>query len=269
MTAWHSLFIPSTDQPAVVQALQAALVELGYRPFNPFGLVPGKAYPRAVRLFVSPPRAGWVRVIGQPDERLLPRLSQLAPCLLVWLDGAEGDVQLYTDGQPADPEALVEFLRPGRTEDDLKNALGRPTVSAATTEPLPLDALPDDVKALARGVDMKHARRLFARLSGTTARRSGASEDVARQAQALIAAGSPPDWQSGSGRWLIEVLACLSIPDGWQRPDFTTLRDAYQVRARLQQRPNASLYPGDAEALEAVPDALDYTPVYAGAEAQA
>ena len=54
------------------------------------------------------------------------------------------------------------------------------------------------------------------------------------------------------------------MPSDWHAPDFTTLRDAYQVAERRQRRPNAGLYPGDAEALAAVPDALAYTPVYGG-----
>ena len=58
-------------------------------------------------------------------------------------------------------------------------------------------------------------------------------------------------------------MDCLNIPD-WRAPDFVTLRDAYALHKRRQRSPNATLYPGDAEALAAVPDALTYTPIYAG-----
>jgi hypothetical protein len=58
-------------------------------------------------------------------------------------------------------------------------------------------------------------------------------------------------------------MDCLRIPD-WRDPDFVTLRDAYALHKRRERSPNATLYPGDAEALAAVPDALTYTPVYAG-----
>ena len=53
------------------------------------------------------------------------------------------------------------------------------------------------------------------------------------------------------------------IPE-WGNPDFVPLRDAYQVLSRLKRRPNATLYAGDQEAMDAVPNALEYRPVYAG-----
>jgi hypothetical protein len=60
------------------------------------------------------------------------------------------------------------------------------------------------------------------------------------------------------------VLGGLTIPSDWQEPDFVTLRDAYQLHERRRRNPNAPLYPGDAEAMEAVSDALDYIVLYAG-----
>lgn len=265
MTSWHSLFLPLADQSAIADTLRETLVSLGYTPFDPFGLIPGKAYPKAVRLFVGPPRENWVRVVaGAFDERLMAPLSALAPCLSLRLDGDESDARFYAEGRETGPEVFSRWLRPGRMASDLEAAPAQPTGPGGPAEALPLDALPDDVKALAGGVDLKQARRLFNRLTGTTARRSGTSDDVAEQAQALIAAGSPPNWNGRGGQRLARLMACLTAPDDWREPDFTTLRDAYQVRARLERRPDADLYPGDAEALAAVPGARAYTPVYAG-----
>jgi hypothetical protein len=59
-------------------------------------------------------------------------------------------------------------------------------------------------------------------------------------------------------------MNCLTIPLGWISPDFVALRDAYQLHERRRRNPNAMLYPGDAEAMAAVPNALDYAVVYAG-----
>ena len=42
------------------------------------------------------------------------------------------------------------------------------------------------------------------------------------------------------------------------------MRDAYQVHRLRQRAPRLMLMPGDKETLDAVPDALDYTPVYLG-----
>jgi hypothetical protein len=105
---------------------------------------------------------------------------------------------------------------------------------------------------------------MFARLTGTTLKKAG-GDDNADAAHALIAAGQPPDWSAGGGAKISRLMGLLTVPHDWREPDFVTLRDAYQLHLRRQRRPNADLYPGDAEAMAAVPNALDYTPIYAGA----
>ncbi|MCC6802320.1 MAG: hypothetical protein IT319_05505 [Anaerolineae bacterium] len=249
MTAFCSLYLP--DAAEIARPIRAALAALGYEFFDPFGLIPGKAYPQAVRLFVAPARGGWTRVLGAPDPALLPSLSQTAPCLLVELDGANARIEAYAGGAPASPEAaFAAYLRS-------PDCLDKEPVATATRPALggvALDALPDDVRALAKTVDLKQAESMFARLSGSLAAKTGGdSGDLLRQ----------PEWDSAGGRTIRALLTCLSIP-GWQTPDFVTLRDAYALHKRRQRSPNATLYPGDAEALAAVPDALAYTPIYAG-----
>jgi hypothetical protein len=98
---------------------------------------------------------------------------------------------------------------------------------------------------------------MFARLSGNLAAKSAAG---AGDTNALL---RQPDWNSAGGRKIVALLGCLAIP-GWREPDFVTLRDAYALHARRQRNPSARLYPGDAEAMDAVSDALVYTPIYAG-----
>lgn len=268
MTRWCSLFLPcGADDPAAAAtsaaALQSAAAALGYQPYDPFGLLPGKAYAQAVRLFVQPARGGWIRVIGEPDPALLPALSQQTPVLWAELDGAAARLEAYAAGSPVALEAAF----PDQA-DCLRRAqqLGGATPPAASSREalgaIALDALPGDVQTLAQKVDLKQANALFARLSGNLAAKSGGAGGSGSDA----AAGDllrQPDWNSAGGAQIAAVLACLGLTD-WQAPDFVTLRDAYALHVRRRRSPKAALYPGDAEALAAVPDALAYTPVYMG-----
>ncbi len=249
MTTFSSLYLPGANNAA--ETIRTALAALGYTFYDPFGLIPGKAYPQAVRLFVAPARGGWTRVLGDPDPALPPPLSQTAPCLLVALDGSDARIEVYANGEPSSPEtALASYLAS-------PDCLDRPLASEASGAALggvALDALPDDVQALAQRVDLKQAESMFARLSGNLAAKTGGDPgNLLRQ----------PDWDSTGGRKIRALMDCLNIPD-WRAPDFVTLRDAYALHKRRQRSPNATLYPGDAEALAAVPDALTYTPIYAG-----
>lgn len=274
MTAWHSLFLPFDDnatrelsandtangKPGVAATIRSELIAHGYRPFDPFALLPGKSYPQAVRLFVSPVHEGWMRVVGEiePAVRplLLPALSLLAPCLLVELDGDEAHIEAWLEGEPAPPEiALMSYAR---EHDCIRRALegAVETKNAPGIGGLPLDALPADVQALAGNIDPKQAEAMFARISGTLAQKAGGSDearDLLRQ----------PNWNSVGGARIAALMRCLHIV-AWRTPDFVTLRDAYALHTRRRRSPNATLYPGDAEALGAVPDALNYTPVYTG-----
>ncbi len=265
MSAWHSLYLPVADAAAVAVPLRESLAALGYTLFDPFGTMPGRAYPKAVRLFVAPPNGGWIRVVGEPDARQLPALSALAPVVYATLDAAT-PIRVYASGAESDVEALSPYLRAGKTTDDLRAARSSPTLTIADEQPdgLPMGALPDEVRALAGGIDLKHAQSIFARLTGSALKRAGQDSTTADAARSLIAASHPPVWIAPAGRQLQAFMACLTVPDDWQSPDFVTLRDAYQVAARLRLRPNADLYPGDAEALAQVSNPLDYTPIYGG-----
>src|SRR5436305_14681566 len=101
MTSWSSLYLPCADN--VVETLKDALKALGYHLYDPFGLIPGKAYPQVVRLFVAPAREGWTRIIGEPDADLLAPLSQIAPCLQIQLDGPNATIAAYENGSSVAP----------------------------------------------------------------------------------------------------------------------------------------------------------------------
>lgn len=282
MTPWFSLYLPSAEtessvldsadfSESVAATLRDSLMTLGYRLYNPFGLMPGKSYPQTARLFVAPASGNWVRVIGLPDEHLLPILSdKYGVCLWLALDGAEANIAIYAQGEPADYPALAPYLRASSTLDDLKRVLTAPDIqiiepeATEMPESLPVTLLPDDVQALAGDVDMGQAQKMFNRLTQNLMKRAGQTDDVANAAFDLISGQNAPDWNSAGGGRIRNLMGLLTIQDGWNNPDFTTLRDAYQVHERKQRKPNADLYPGDAEAMAQVMNALDYVPVYAG-----
>ncbi len=256
MTAWFSLYSACADASAVTMALRDPLAALGYSEFNPFGAMPGRAYREAVRLFVAPATNGWTRVIGEPHPVQIAALSQIAPCLLLALNGSDARVEAYVDGENA---ALETALAPYADPDCIRRAL---IISGGTSAPrvgsVELDALPDDVRDMAQGIDLKQAGSLFSRLSANLMKKTGGEEAAARQ----LLTGDRPDWNSPGGARIQALLACLGLEG--HEPDFVTLRDAYALHERHRRNPNAMLYPGDAEAMRAVPDALSYQPVYAG-----
>jgi len=257
MTSWFSLYLPCADSEKVVETLKDALQALGYQRYDPFSLIPGKAYPQAVRLFVAPAHDGWTRLISEPNlnPALLPPLSMLAPCLMIELNGDQAAFSAYAEGEAFSPEAA---FAPYTHEHDcihLSLQIDKAGNNAALGG-VALDALPGDVQNLAQKVDLKQANKMFNRLSGNLAAKSGgdqAAADLLRQ----------PEWNSVGGARIAALMNCLRIHN-WRDPDFVTLRDAYALHERRRRSPKATLYPGDAEAMAAVPDALSYTPVYAG-----
>jgi hypothetical protein len=270
---WYSLYLPSEDSAAITEALRSALSSAGYTLYNPFGPMPGLSYRESARLFVAPPRDGWIRVVASP-EHLAPvasALSQLVPCLEAGFNGG-AIIQLYRAGEKLDDprDALSAYLRPGKSPADLVSALQAPPLGFAaeneTVADVPLDILPADARALSDKVNLKQASGLFNRLSEGLSKRTGQTASKEEAARALLRS-SALDWNSPGGRQIRALMACLNVPDNWRTPDFVALRDAYQLHARRRRSPNADLYPGDAEAMAAVPDALDYTPVYGGRNA--
>jgi hypothetical protein len=260
-TSWDSLYLPSADSSAVAKIVQQALNDLGYTLYNPFGILPGKTYPQTVRLFVAPSVGGWVRIIGTPDSRLLMPLSAASACLYIGLQGSSGTLAVYVRGDIRDPEIeLQPYLRAGCTPDDLRRALrDHPQPAARQSAP----PLPADVQDMAAQVNPRQAQQLIDRLSSNLLTKAGAGGTSAQAARALL---DGPDWNSPTAQRIQAIVACLTLPDTWREPDFVTLRDAYQLHDRRQRKPDARLYPGDAETLARVPDALAYIPIYGGRE---
>lgn len=263
MTAsWDSLYLPSASQEAVAAILRQALENFGYTLFNPFGILPGKSYPHSVRLFVAPAENDWVRIIGTPDPRLMAPLSSTGVCLYLALRGTEAEMSVYARGDFRQPETeLRPYLRPDRTPDDLLRALRDDLPQTAADSGPVFTHLPDDVQALSASVDPRQAQTMFDRLTGTMLKKTGTDARTADAARDLL---QPPDWNSPGARRLQALANCLTLPVNWRDPDFVTLRDAYQLHARRQRKPDARLYPGDQDIMAQVPNALDYIPVYGG-----
>jgi hypothetical protein len=260
-TSWDSLYLPSVETEAILKTLRETLVKLGYELYDPFGLIPGKSYPHTTRLFIASPEEGWTRIFGSFDVRLLPALSGVCVCLRLSLDDSQAFIETYNTGVTVEPQDVLRpYVRPGY---DLERALNGPLLLRNEEAPSIFDSLPDDVQSLASRVDKGHAQKMFDRLSGNLMKRvaGNESEKISSAARDLMSA---PDWNSPGGQRIRMVMECLTIPLNWREPDFATLRDAYQLHTRRRRNPNAMLYPGDAETMEKVPDALNYMPVYAG-----
>lgn len=268
-TTWNCLYLPSDDAGTVVKRIQDSLINLGYTLYNPFGLIPGKAYPRSVRLFIAPSVGGWVKVIGTPDDAQFAELSKNTTLVYAALNGTEADIRVYINGESVNPEtALSSYLRPNITANDLHKALLTTSNIVQMDKPdsgLPFDALPDDIKAMAGKVNPNQAQKMFNRLSGDLIKKVSPGSGQADAARALINNSDTLDWNSSGGTRIRAVMSCLTLPENWRDPDFDSLRDAYPLYERRRRNPNARTYPGDEAVMAKVPDALLYTPVYGGA----
>lgn len=276
MSAWHSLFISTDEAVPVVSALLEALALYSYAPYDPFpgGNGTPPAYKRFIRQFVSPARSGWVRILGIPDLDSIRSISAKWPILYGLLDGDAGEWRVIRNGESStDAAAFVPYLKPNVTPDAFTRvASGQIGLVPDNSESRSVSelALPPDVQQLARerGVNPRQADRLvermtgqvFGRLNRGTGGEAGALRD---QAQALIR-GSGPDWESKAGQRLRAIAALLTLPSDWRTPTWEDVRDAYPTARRLARNPKASLLPGEREALNALPDAVQYAPVYVG-----
>lgn len=266
MSRWNSLYLPLNDSASVVTALRDLLTEPTYSPYDPFGALPGRSYPQAVKLFVAPSAEGWTRIIAADDvpanalQSIQETLSKSALCFTVLLDKGESQIAVYTDSSQVDPlVALKPYLRDGVTPDMLRDALTRPYKANNPKEsPIPKGALPSNIQSMAGQLNPRQVNSLFNRMSKQLVGR-----EQRQAAQSLLVAAAP-DWDSVGGQRITGVMNCLTIPQNWRDPDYVTLRDAYQSYSRTRRNPNARLYPGEADTMDAVRDALEYVPIFAG-----
>ena len=276
--AWHSLYIPTADRAACEAAVEQALLQEGYRRYDPFPGSPGLTahiWRRRVRHFLAPPESGWTRVLGEPDPPCLPLIAAGLglPILHAWLDDSGGDLAVWTADGAADDlaAALGGWLRADRGPADLARALAgdAPVAALEDTGPQVLAVpLPPDMADLADAVDPDQAEKMMNRLTRSVFGKLGGGQggdDPQAAAQAMLGQGGAALWNGPAGRRLRAAMACLTVPANWREPEFGALQAAYQVARARRHKPDGLRLPGDDAALAAVPDALEYQLVYGGA----
>ncbi|RPI95211.1 MAG: hypothetical protein EHM39_11880 [Chloroflexi bacterium] len=281
---WYRLLIPITDAPTdapkVAAALRSSLEARDYIPFDPFpgGTGTPLGLTSMVRLFVAPPQDGWVVVLGEYPENLIDNVSREldSPVLYGWLTETEGGFALFEGStRRDDPAAFDRYLRRGQSDDILRRAFaGELKVEAVDSDKPPVavlgaDALPPELRQMAedQGADPVKAGKMFERISGTLLNRlgGGAGKEEQEQARAMIMGGGGMDvWNSLKGQRVRAIAGVLNLPGNWRLPSLQAVRDAYQVHRLRQRSPRLALMPGDREVMQAVPDALEYVPVYMG-----
>lgn len=273
---WHGLYIANPDATAVAAALGEALNTAGYTAYDPF---PGGSGPsafiwkRRAGHFVAPARDGWTLVLGEPDPLTLPVLaSSLGTGVLqAWLTPEDAGLAAWSgEGPRDDPAACADWLRDGMTVDDLAHALAGQTPAPDLPGPegptVLAVPLPDDVRDLAEQVDPQQAEQMMQRITGSLFGRHGAGgahSAVQAEAQQLLGGGGSL-WNGAQGKRLRAALGCLAVPAAWALPTYSDVHAAMQVARARQHKPDGLRLPGDDAALAAVPDVLDYTPVYGG-----
>ncbi|MFN8528239.1 MAG: hypothetical protein U0670_06485 [Anaerolineae bacterium] len=294
MGRWSSLFLPYADPSLsvgqiVVDRLKDGLLAMGYELYNPFAVGPGKAYANAVKLFVCAGDGQWVGVVAAPEPLSIMAELGLAQtnlaydpfpfCLCLALDDmpsgeTTGLIEVYVNGEKSDPiPLLANYLKPGKTVNDIAAALklcasssdesAAPPPSAqpsARSSDAVFEVLPDNIKSMAGQINPNQAKGLVSRLSQNLMGKLGGAPPGTGD----LLRGTAPAWDSPAGRGLVALAECITLPHDWLNPDYAAVRDAYALSLRRQMNPKMTLLPGDREALDAVPDALTYQPVYGG-----
>lgn len=258
---WDSLHFSSEQSADTLTTWCAETITmLGYTLYNPFTALTGKAYAQSIRLFLSDCGGGWWRLIGEFPADLPAHLASDMTILHLHLRDTSAEVRVFADNTQRPLIALTDWLGTGYTLADLDRALAQTIPPPPPQAEMPLHALPDDVQRMAQGVNPKHMNRMFQKIMGGVSKVMGGNLTAAN----ALLQPTLPDWGRDAGAKISTFMRCLNIPEGWHTPDFITLRDAYQLHRRLERHPNAPLLAGDREAMNAVPDALRYIPIYGG-----
>lgn len=269
MSQWNSLFCSFEKSFDLRLQLKNFLSDCHYEAYDAFGLMPGKAYPHTLKLFIAPASGHWARIlVSATDQDIVKKLAQSlsaqGTCLYIDLRDDKAIIEVYRAGKLTPPEiGLENSLGEGKSINDIKHALaGKIQLmplddSNESSQVLNLDDLPDDMKKMAQSINPAHADKMFAKLSKNLVGKQSEEASQLLDADKL-------DWNNSGGMQIRALMACLAIGNHWRNPDFETLRAAYQRHARLKRKPDARLYAGDESAMASVPDALDYIPVYGG-----
>ncbi len=252
---WISLYVPGAEPASLADTVKSALASAGAQPYDPFGTMPGLSYPRAVKLFVAPKAGEWVRLIVSPDcvlEPVVTAASLDAPLVAGFVSSdLIPTLTFYRGGQLVNAPAISAYVTDAA---GFAAHLRQPQTGASGVGGVSAGALPDDLRAMTGKLSTRQMDRMMNSMTSAIAKGDRAGAQATLQSV---------DWESGAGEWMRSALAYLGLSNAVQ-PDYAMVSTAYRTAKRLARNPNATLYPGDAEARSAVPDVFDYLPVFYG-----
>lgn len=259
MAEWHSLYLPSDDSQAVIAALQSALAQSGLAPYDPFGVMPiTRAYTQTVKAFVAPAQNGWIRVLLStetplPDE-IAVSISQIAPLLVVSLRDSDALFQAWHNGESVD---ALDMMATYADRAALEAAFNAKYDTKKAKDDSLLDVIPEELRGVMGEGSIKKAEGLLGRMAGRALNMNERAAAVTMLREIVV------DWASEGGQRIRAVMALMPLK-AWAVPDYVLLRDAYRQHARVQRNPNVRLADDAQKLMQAVPNALDYTPLFYG-----
>lgn len=269
---WQHVLLPASNHAGIAETFRAVLVEEGYKPYDPFAGGTGAPVGIKTRLraFVAPSQENWTGIFIAPQDNLpaalLGRIAQKSDFSLLamaLLNETLCDLTVYR-GNVVDSSlsGLLPFLKAGHGLPDIEKVWKSEFAGASEGKdsdlPPELQTLAKEKGVNAGAVDKmmkKMSRRVFSRLDASSTEKEAAQS-------ALIPSGI--NWQSPAALKLMKIVACLTVPEGWHLPEWNILTGAYQVARQIQRNAHAMLLPGDEETLAALPNVLDYMPLYLG-----
>ncbi len=273
MTLAQWYLFPNSNPSDLQTQLKNSLQALGYTFYDPFAGGTGTpvGLQQRVRCFIGSLDAGWSRLIFAPnevwpDEVARDILAGMPVIKAIYTSADQFEVGTVADGMAG----LMAFLRSGLSEADLQqSAVMTAVLSTAQTTATTLTDLPPELQKYAQeqGVDAGQVDKLMQKMSKGVFKKMGNEQDAQKQAKsAIVGVPKQPEveWNSPAGQALQRVMACLTVPEKWMHPDWKTLTGAYQAARQLQRDPKALMLPGDKQAMAALPNSLEFIPLYMG-----
>ncbi len=255
---WASAYVSLADKKRLISAIREIYESAGYIAYDPFP--GGNGTPSGIsstsRLFVARPESGWIRMIGEVEVNILKKLAEKLGVSLISVEITDDDSRVEVIGT----QPLTDFLKAGKTPDDLSRAENMTPVSSQ-------GVMPDELGDLAKsyGVASNQVEKLFQKTTRSIFQKLDKQTDgeaSSTQSDAMRLLKTQFSWNSAPAQRVQAVMACLSVPAGWRDPSFQEIAAAYPVARLLDRNENAPLLPGDEDLLDKVEYPLDYTPVY-------
>jgi hypothetical protein len=255
--------IQTDNQNAVVASLTQWIEAQNYVAYDPFagGLgAPIKLKDR-LKLFAAPPLEGWSSLVIAADNPLeqsaMMVLSDLAPVVVfhIFADSPP-DISVYRDHQFYQaPDGLVPLLKSDYSRDQLYaawEAMGSADVTRSLDDDV---AASGPVKWLVNRMTRRYVKEMEADGADIAAVKAAAQSALNQSADEI-------DFQRPDIRALQAITNCLNLPEDWGFPTWRMLNKAYSVARQRDYRANAITVPGDDDLLQAIPNALNYRPLF-------